>query len=72
MQRQHFNEIIRTIEYNLQGDSYELRLSLRNGEVYTGRWAELGGAPDVIRMETQSGRIFIALTAIATVGQVGR
>jgi hypothetical protein len=67
MQRQHFEAIIESLEAHHNDNNLQLRVSLRNGEVYHGGWTALEAAPDVIVIDDQRGLINIALTAIATI-----
>lgn len=72
MQHQHFNTIIDDI-IEKDGVCDRIRVSLRNQETYQGRWERLPDAPDIIRInhvgrnDVAVRRVYVALTAIATV-----
>ena len=71
MQRSSFDAIMRQFPNNPDetGSTPNMRFSLRNSEVYHGPWEPVPDTDDVIMVLTQAGTVFIALTAIATIGE---
>jgi hypothetical protein len=71
MNREHFDAILNDIEAR-HGNVDQLRISMRNSEVYHGTLAFVPGAEDVLTLTEGSRVVYIALPAIATVSEYRR